>query len=108
VAKAFAAEGCKRIAITDRNAALLEAVREAITSQYDNVSVMAVHGDISDSAFVQSFVDKVVAEFGRLDYAVNCAGVPGTGQRCTETSIEDFDRTNCRCLCLSPSMPSVA
>lgn len=96
VAKAFAAAGCKRIAITDRNADLLGPVRDAILSASPpGVEVYAEAGDISDAAFVQSFVQGVVAKFGRLDYAVNCAGVAGTGQRCTETSLEDFDRINC-------------
>ncbi|KAK9776154.1 hypothetical protein SCAR479_07060 [Seiridium cardinale] len=94
VAKAFAAAGCIRIAITDRNADLLISVQDTITSAYKDVRVYAKAGDISDPAFVQSFVDDAVTKFGRLDYAVNCAGVPGTGQRCTEMSIDDFDRIN--------------
>ncbi|KAK6076265.1 WD domain-containing protein [Seiridium cupressi] len=94
VAKAFAAAGCIRIAITDRNADLLISAQDTITSAYRDLRVYAKAGDISDPAFVQSFVDDAVTKFGRLDYAVNCAGVPGTGQRCTETSMEDFDGIN--------------
>ncbi|KAF7541655.1 hypothetical protein G7054_g389 [Neopestalotiopsis clavispora] len=103
VARAFVTEGCKSIAITDRNAELLKATEQAILElqpgQDDDddqgvVAVLARAGDIADAAFVQSLVNEVVATFGRLDYAVNCAGVPGTGQRCTETSFEDFDRIN--------------
>lgn len=98
MARAFAAEGCERIAITDRNAELLAAVQRDILSRHGddgNVRVLAIPGDIADPAFAQGLVGEVVARFGRLDYAVNCAGVPSTGQRCTETSLDDFDRINC-------------
>ncbi|KAI1848452.1 hypothetical protein JX266_005758 [Neoarthrinium moseri] len=94
IAKAFAAEGCKRIALTDRKSDLLDAVKTAIEATYVGTQVYAVSGDISDADFVQSFIDGVVAKFGRIDYAANCAGVLGTAQRCTETSIEEFDRLN--------------
>ncbi|KAK6208978.1 hypothetical protein LQW54_006726 [Pestalotiopsis sp. IQ-011] len=96
VAEAFAAEGCERIAITDRNAELLAEVQREILSRHgvDNMQVLAMPGDVADPAFAQGLVDEVVARLGRLDYAVNCAGVPSTGQRCTETSLDDFDRIN--------------
>lgn len=51
-------------------------------------------GSIADESFVESLVDEVCQRWGRLDYAVNCAGVLGSGQRSTDTSTEDFDRIN--------------
>lgn len=33
-----------------------------------------------------------MAKFGRLDYAVNCAGFPGGFAKTAEYVIEDFDR----------------
>ena len=41
-----------------------------------------------------SFYKEVHANFGRIDYAVNVAGVMGNNQPTTETSTEDFDKIN--------------
>ena len=41
-----------------------------------------------------SFYKEVHANFGRIDYAVNVAGVVGNNQSTTETSTEDFDKIN--------------
>lgn len=37
-------------------------------------------------------MNEVVCKFGRLDYAVNCAGILGDSLRSTETDTVDFDR----------------
>ncbi|OJJ99693.1 hypothetical protein ASPACDRAFT_119325 [Aspergillus aculeatus ATCC 16872] len=92
VAKSFAAAGCARIAITDLNPSSLNDTQEAILATSPNVRLLAQAGDISDESFVESFIAAVVSKFGRLDYAVNCAGVLGDALRSTETSTEIFDR----------------
>ena len=75
ISKSFAREGCKRIAITDVNAELLQTTREALVGAHSDVQVLAMAGDIADEGFVDSFFEQVVQTFGRMDYAVNCAGV---------------------------------
>ncbi|KAF7557026.1 hypothetical protein G7046_g6159 [Stylonectria norvegica] len=94
VAKAFARAGCKRIAITDLNAELLENTRVFITDTYPQVEVYAEAGNIANVEFTDSFFQSVGAKFGRVDYAVNCAGIMGNNQRSTETSPEEFDHIN--------------
>lgn len=94
IAKAFADEGCKRIAITDINASLLAETAAAIEKKHADVKVLTEAGDISDPNFVDSFFASVVQKFGRIDYAVNCAGIMGNNQSSTDTSLEDFDRIN--------------
>lgn len=51
-------------------------------------------GNIADDKFAETFINKVVSQFGRVDYAVNCAGVLGQSLRSAETPIEEFDRIN--------------
>jgi len=49
--------------------------------------------DVSKAADVKAMVEKTIAEFGRLDYAFNNAGIEGSSapiQDCTE---ENWDRT---------------
>jgi NAD(P)-dependent dehydrogenase (short-subunit alcohol dehydrogenase family) len=47
--------------------------------------------DVTDAAQVQALVDRVVQDSGRLDYAVNNAGV-AVHKRLTEVSEEEYDR----------------
>lgn len=94
IAKSFAQEGCKKIAITDMNNDLLEATRIAIAEKHADVRIVAVVGDISDENFVDTFFTRVVKELGRIDYCVNCAGIMGNNKNSTETSLADFDKIN--------------
>lgn len=93
-AHAFARAGCTRLAITDINASLLAETASAITAAYPSVSVLALAGDISSEAFVESFFDAVVDRFGRVDYAVNCAGILGKAAPSAEMDVAEFDRVN--------------
>lgn len=94
MAKAFAAAGCSRIAITDINKSTLEDTRRAISGLNPDATVHAIEGDISDPAFVKSFVNGVTTAFSRIDYSVQCAGILGAALRSHETPVEDFDRIN--------------
>lgn len=51
-------------------------------------------GDVADDQFADAFINAVVQRFGRVDYAVNCAGVLGKPIRSAEMSLEEFDRVN--------------
>lgn len=94
IAKSFAQEGCKKIAITDMNKDLLETTRLALVETNADVQVVTVVGDISDESFVDTFFTQVVKELGRIDYCVNCAGIMGNNKNSTETSVADFDKIN--------------
>ncbi|RVX67180.1 hypothetical protein B0A52_08614 [Exophiala mesophila] len=91
---AFAAEGCTRIAITDLKAELLHQTTEKIKALNGSAEVLSVTGDVTDSKFVESFMKSVVEKFGRIDYAVNCAGILGKDQRSGEMDISSFDAIN--------------
>jgi NAD(P)-dependent dehydrogenase (short-subunit alcohol dehydrogenase family) len=62
--------GCKCIAITDINRDKLERTREELTQINGDVVVLTAAGDVADERFVNAFVNSVVAETGRIDYAV--------------------------------------
>ncbi|OOQ89773.1 oxidoreductase, short-chain dehydrogenase/reductase family [Penicillium brasilianum] len=94
VAKAFAAAGCERIAITDLNETTLEQTRNAVAVAHPSTRLLARSGNVADDQFADSFINEVVRYFGRVDYAVNCAGVLGQPLRSSETSLAEFDRLN--------------
>jgi NAD(P)-dependent dehydrogenase (short-subunit alcohol dehydrogenase family) len=94
VARALAAEGCTRIAITDINESTLDNTRRAILEINPQATVCALAGDVTKPEFVASLVDMTVNALSRIDYSIQCAGVLGKAQRSHETSVEDFDRIN--------------
>jgi NAD(P)-dependent dehydrogenase (short-subunit alcohol dehydrogenase family) len=75
VAKAFATSGCKCIAITDINASKLEQTREEIAVINADVVVLTAAGDIADERFVNAFINSVISETGRIDYAVRLPSI---------------------------------
>ncbi|MGV9590235.1 SDR family NAD(P)-dependent oxidoreductase [Streptomyces tendae] len=48
--------------------------------------------DIGDELSVQRAVTHVAATFGRLDFAVNNAGIPSTGHILTEILVHEWER----------------
>jgi len=70
IAKAFADAGCRAVAITDIDGKKLLATKDYIISKYESVTVLTATGDVADEKFVQSFIDGIISEVGRLDYAV--------------------------------------
>lgn len=78
---AFATEGCTRIAICDRSTAGLVQTRALIEEKRreaskDQVEVEVITGDVSSEESVAKVVQAVVRRWGRIDYAVNSAGIP--------------------------------
>jgi len=49
--------------------------------------------DLRDSAAIQTAVEDLLRQFGRLDAVVNCAGIYPTGKRLEELSDEEWDNT---------------
>lgn len=87
-AHVFAREGA-RLMLAARSADLLESLARELAS--DGTDVGWVAGDVSVAADSARFVDATLERFGRLDGAVNNAGITQTG-RLDQVSEEDFDR----------------
>lgn len=87
-ALAFARAGAN-VAIVDINPELGEVTAQQLREL--GVKSHYIHCDISDKAQVQAMVARVVDEFGRLDIAVNSAGIglSGPDEAC---SLEDWQR----------------
>ncbi|EME79141.1 uncharacterized protein MYCFIDRAFT_57797 [Pseudocercospora fijiensis CIRAD86] len=92
----FAREGCRKIAIADRNAAGLAETSKLIeeAGSGEIVHIVSQTVDISQEAQVEDFIHRVVRDLGRIDYAANCAGILSNNQPSTGTSAADFDKIN--------------
>jgi NAD(P)-dependent dehydrogenase (short-subunit alcohol dehydrogenase family) len=91
VAISFAAEGCPKIAICDQNETGLTETRSLIHSNYPNVQVEIFVLDVSDEQSVVAMTASIVDKLGRIDYAVNSAGVGGHNSISTSTPTSTYD-----------------
>ena len=98
VARDFALRGCPSIALCDLNSKGLEAVRESIlqshTASTSAPKISIFECDVSSPASVAKVLSEIRSQFGRIDYAVNCAGVNSNSKPSVECTIEDFERIN--------------
>jgi NAD(P)-dependent dehydrogenase (short-subunit alcohol dehydrogenase family) len=67
-----------------------EAVAEISAVAENGAQVRFIRNDVSDEAAVQSMVDSIVGEFGRLDMAVNNAGISNETGTVVQSSSEKY------------------
>ena len=89
-ARAFAVAGA-RLALVDVDEQRLEAAEEQAAAA--GATVTTTIADVSDPDACEAMVRHAVAVFGRLDVAVNNAGIPaGFGAEFTDTSVDHWQR----------------
>ena len=88
-ATAFAAAGAKLV-VTDISQEALDRVVQEL--HYSGVEVLGLLKDVSDSADVDAMLKAIIAHYGRLDIAVNNAGIATPLQEFHEVSEDQFDR----------------
>ncbi|NUR62024.1 MAG: SDR family oxidoreductase [Catenulispora sp.] len=92
-AELFAAEGAAAVVVVDvadtgenSGPQTVELVRKA------GARALFVRADVSVEAQVQAAIGAALAEFGRLDAAVNCAGVAGSGAKIADMELQEWNR----------------
>lgn len=76
-ADAFAKHGIERLAVTDFNAGALASSVKELQAKHPNVEFLPLELDVRDGKQVKAVLAQVVQKFGRLDIAVNNAGIRG-------------------------------
>lgn len=89
-ARAFAAEGAI-VAVSDMSAAAAERVATEICEGSAGTA-LPLALDVRDGAAVAAMIDTLVSRHGRLDIAVNNAGIGGSGVPLADIPEENFDR----------------
>ncbi|MEJ7605826.1 MAG: SDR family NAD(P)-dependent oxidoreductase [Bryobacteraceae bacterium] len=84
---------CRRLAAAGATVAIadIDLAAATVTSQ-EIPNSFPVHLDVTDGASVQSAVDHIVAQTGRLDILVNNAGIAGKSAPIGEQNEADWDR----------------
>lgn len=75
-AVSFAREGCTQLVLADRDEAGLARTQQLIAqvAGEGKAAAIAVKTDVTSAEQVEALFQRAVAEFGRVDYAVNGAG----------------------------------
>lgn len=89
-AEAFARHGVARLALADIDVHGLNKTKEIIKAQCPDAKVMELQLDVRQSGQVRDGLAEVAKRFGRLDIAVNNAGVAGPGKRTHEMGDEEW------------------
>ena len=88
-AEAFAAKGAKVVVAARRQDELASLVSEIEATGGQATGLMT---DVSKAEDVVRMVDHAIKSFGRLDFAVNNAGIEGTLAGITDLTEDDWDR----------------
>lgn len=88
----FAREGCTKIVLADLSLANLQETSSLITFASPTCSVLIKQTDISKPSEVVVLLEASIEQFGRIDYAVNAAGILGVPKRSHEMEVEEFDQ----------------
>jgi len=92
VAIAFAAEGAESLLLGDLNEAGLAETKEIISKKSPEVKVVITKLDVTNEASVDAFVKLAALKFGRVDYAVNAAGIAEAPTRFAECEPSSFHK----------------
>jgi 2,5-dichloro-2,5-cyclohexadiene-1,4-diol dehydrogenase 1 len=91
-AKILGDSGCL-VTIADLNEAGGKEAANDITASGKGKSQF-IKTDVADENNVKAMVDAALKAYGKLDGAINAAGVPSCGKFLAEVSIDEFDRCN--------------
>ncbi|CAO2649897.1 Nn.00g011890.m01.CDS01 [Neocucurbitaria sp. VM-36] len=89
-AYALAKQGVRSFALLDRNS-VTKTVSELKKISQD-VSIKEFQLDVTNENAVNDSIEKTVKEFGRLDYAVNNAGIGGSLKTTDQIPKDDFEK----------------
>ncbi|KAK1676596.1 short-chain dehydrogenase [Colletotrichum godetiae] len=91
-ALAFARNGITRLALTDINAQALETTKSLLGEDFPSTEVLTLPLNVRSASEVKAGIAETVSRFGRLDVAVNNAGIAGEGALTHEVGEEEFGR----------------
>jgi NAD(P)-dependent dehydrogenase (short-subunit alcohol dehydrogenase family) len=93
IVRLLAREGCAGIALTDINLPSAQTVQKELEALATNpdFKCVAIQVDVQDEQSIITMVKQTVGAFGRIDYAVNCAGI-GLKKPLADTELQDWNR----------------
>lgn len=78
------------MAIADLNASAVKQVSAELKKSYPKLEVLPLQLDVTDESAIDNAVAQTASAFGRIDYAVNNAGIGGTSALSGDLSVADW------------------
>ncbi|KAB2571622.1 2,5-dichloro-2,5-cyclohexadiene-1,4-diol dehydrogenase [Lasiodiplodia theobromae] len=94
-ALAYAAEGAAGAVMADIHLAATEATaaESLLRAAHSSFRAVPVQVNVTDQKSVEALVRRTIDEFGRIDYALNCAGIGVEAEaEVSEVNVDEFDR----------------
>ncbi|KAF9869379.1 short-chain dehydrogenase reductase sdr [Colletotrichum karsti] len=91
-ALAFARHGITRLALADINASALRSTTDLLRRRFPTVELLPLAVNVQNAAEVKAGISQITSTFGRLDIAVNNAGIGGSGRPTDEIDEAEFSR----------------
>jgi NAD(P)-dependent dehydrogenase (short-subunit alcohol dehydrogenase family) len=91
-ALSFAKHGITRFALADMNATTLASSIKSLKEKFPDVDVLDIQMNVQNAGEVKSALAETVKRFGRLDVAVNNAGIGGSGKITHEVDEAEFSK----------------
>ena len=91
-AYALARHGLRQLAICDIRPDVLNNTSNELKNRHKGIEVLNIEMDTSKEDSVRSAVDQTVQKFGRLDIAINNAGIGGAQKQTTEQQLSDWQK----------------
>lgn len=80
------------MALVDVNLAQLEGTRDELRNNFPHVETEIMQVDVTNEASVNEAIKKTVTRFGRIDIAVNSAGISGIPTKTHELSLQEWQK----------------
>jgi NAD(P)-dependent dehydrogenase (short-subunit alcohol dehydrogenase family) len=88
----MAYHGVTKLALGDVNLTNLQETKNEIDSKLANVEILLLELDVTSESSVDQAMQKAAATFGRVDYAVNNAGISGPFAPTENVAFSDWRR----------------
>ncbi|KAJ5697827.1 hypothetical protein N7488_011511 [Penicillium malachiteum] len=89
----FARHGVRQLSLADINLDAAQQVAHDIESQFSGIKAIARRIDVKSESSINTAVADTVNQLGRIDYAVNSAGVGGPRALSAEHELEGWENT---------------
>lgn len=78
------------MAIGDLNSKAVQATASELKDAFPDLEVLALELDVADEQSIDKAISEAAAKFGRIDYAVNNAGIGGSQSLSADHALSDW------------------